>query len=85
MDITPYVGTIATVVIAFLGFYGAMTSRLTRMETKMDELAKQVEKHNNIVEKVYTHDRDIKTAFNRIDELKERDERLEQKIEKFHG
>lgn len=35
---------------------------------KVDELKKQVEKHNNLVERTAVVERDIKTAFNRIDE-----------------
>ena len=84
MDLTPYIGTIVTVVIAFLSFYGAMASRFTRMETKMDDLTHQVERHNNVIERTFALERDVKTAFTRIDELKERDEKLESKMEKLH-
>lgn len=36
---------------------------------KVDELTKQVEKHNNLVERIAVVERDIKTAFNRLDDL----------------
>ena len=85
MDISPYIGTIITVAIAFLSFYGAMASRFSRMEEKVDNLAKEVEKHNSVVERTAVNERDIKTAFNQLDTLRERDERLEAKIEKLHG
>ena len=84
MDITPYIGTITTVVIAFLGFYGAMAARFSRMEEKVDNLAKEVEKHNNVVERTAGLERDLNTAFKRIDELKAKDERIEAKMEKLH-
>ena len=35
---------------------------------KVDELRKDVEKHNQLVERVAVLERDNKTAFNRIDE-----------------
>ena len=35
---------------------------------KVDELRKDVEKHNNLVERVAILERDNKTAFNKIDE-----------------
>lgn len=38
---------------------------------KVDDLKKQVEKHNNLVERMAVVERDLKTAFNRIDENKE--------------
>ena len=95
MDFTPYIGSIVTVIIAILGFYGMITTRLTRMETKVDDmkdhidakvddLKEQVEKHNHVVERTYGLERDLNTAFKRIDELKERDEKIEQRMEKLH-
>lgn len=38
---------------------------------KVDDLKKQVEKHNNLVERMAVVERDLKTAFIRIDENKE--------------
>lgn len=38
------------------------------VEYKIEELKKQVEKHNHIVERTAVIERDLKTAFNRIDE-----------------
>ena len=35
---------------------------------KVDELRKDVEKHNQLVERTAVVERDIKTAFNKIDE-----------------
>ena len=37
---------------------------------KVDELRKDVEKHNNLVERVAILERDNKTAFNKIDETR---------------
>lgn len=84
MDITPYIGTIVTVVLAFVGFYGMVSTRLARTEQKIDDLAETVDRHNRVVERTHKLEADLNTAFKRIDELKERDEKLEQKIEKFH-
>ena len=66
-------------VIVFAGSYMAMNTRLTRIETKLDEnikntsekidiLREDVEKHNNLVERMAVAERDLKTAFVRIDE-----------------
>lgn len=38
---------------------------------KVDDLRKQVEKHNNLIERVAVVERDLKTAFNRIDETRQ--------------
>lgn len=85
MDISPYIGTIVTVVLAFVGFYGMVSTRLARTEQKIDDLAATVDKHNSVVERTAVNERDIKTAFNKLDELSEHDEKIEAKIEKLHG
>ena len=38
---------------------------------KVDELKKQVEKHNNLVERTAVVERDLKTAFSRIDDIRD--------------
>lgn len=85
MDISPYIGTIVTVVIAFGGTYAMMSSRLTKLETLIVDLRRDVEKHNNVVERTHKIEADLHTAFKRIDELKEHDEKIEQKMEKLHS
>lgn len=38
---------------------------------KIEELQKRVEKHNQIIERTYILERDTKTAFNEIKEIKD--------------
>ena len=47
---------------------------------KVDELRKDVEKHNQLVERVAVLERDNKTAFNRIDENKDDINKIRDKI-----
>lgn len=54
-----------------VGVYVAMSNRLTVLETKMDALAKSVEKHNGIVERTYKLESDMDTMWHRHDELRE--------------
>lgn len=72
MDITPYLGTIVTVIIAVGGVYAAISSRLTRLETMIDTLTKTVEKHNNVVERTYKAETDIENLYHRYDEINEK-------------
>lgn len=51
--------------------------RLVRLETKMDMLCEDVQKHNNLVERTYKVESDLNTAFKHIDQQRERIERLE--------
>lgn len=41
------------------------------IEYKIESLEKKVDKHNNVVERMIAVERDLKTSFNIIDELKE--------------
>ena len=95
MDITPYLSPIVAAVIAIVGAYVAMKNannakfeelRVQNAEqtAEIRALKEQVVKHNNVIERTFALERDMKTAFIRIDELKTRDEKIESKIEKFH-
>lgn len=46
---------------------------------KVDELKKQVEKHNGLVERMAVVERDLKTSFNRIDEQRQEIRELKNK------
>lgn len=96
MDLTPYIGSIVTIVIAVVGGYVAMKNAitqevqgirvdLTRVETKVDDLTTQVEKHNSVMERTFRLEEGMTTAYKRIDELREKDIRLEDKIDGLKG
>lgn len=73
MDITPYIGTIVTVVIAVGGFYIAIASRLTRLETLIDALTKTVDKHNHVVERTSKLEAEVDNLYHRYDEIRKED------------
>lgn len=92
MDITPYAGAIATIAVAVIGSYFAQKSASDRqfaqmmaqnaaMTAEIKALKEQVEKHNNVLERVYKLETNNKTLFKIIDELRERDEKIEGKID----
>ena len=79
------IGSLIVAVLGLIGniVASALTSNKAQavMETKLEDyakatddkitaLTKTVEKHNNLVERVAVLERDNKTAFNRIDELR---------------
>ncbi len=70
MDWTPYIGPIVTALIAAGGTYAAVSAKLARLETALTDLRRDVEKHNNVLERVYKLESDNATAFHRIDELR---------------
>ena len=81
MDITPYLGTIATVAIALVTFYGAVSTRLARLETKMDAVADGVRRTSSVAERTATMERDMKTCFMRIDEIRDEMHELRMRME----
>lgn len=77
MDITPYLGTIVTVLIAVGSVYAAISSRLAKLETMITDLRRDVEKHNSVIERTYNLEadmREVKTEvanlYHRYDDLK---------------
>lgn len=71
MDITPYVGTIVTVIIAVGSVYAAISSRLARIETQIENLLRETEKHNQVIERTYKVETEVENLYHRYDELKE--------------
>lgn len=77
--IAPVASGIVGAFISAFGVYVAITNRLTRLETLMEQLKDEVEKHNQMVERTYKLEADNATIWKRHDELTGRVERLEQK------
>lgn len=69
MDITPYLGTIVTVVIAVGSVYAAIASRLAKLETLITDLRRDVEKHNQVIERTYKLESRADAVDKRLDEL----------------
>lgn len=69
-------GIIGAIISAF-GVYVAITNRLTRTETLIEQLSERVDKHNDIIERTYKLEADSATSWKRYDELTARVERLE--------
>jgi len=67
VDWTPYIAPIVTVVIAVVTFYGMVSSRLARIETKVDDLTEDVRRHNGVVERTAIMERDQKAVWRNIE------------------
>lgn len=64
-----------------IGTFGGIITANKLTNFRIEQLEKKVEKHNTIVERTYILERDLKTAFNYIEEIKTRQEKEEDKIE----
>lgn len=70
MDWTTLIGPVLTAVVTGGGVYAAITNRLTRLETLIEGLRTEVEKHNQVVERTYKLETQQASAFHQLDELK---------------
>ena len=64
-----------------IGTFGGIITANKLTNFRIEQLEKKVEKHNTIVERTYILERDLKTAFNYIEEIKNRQDKEEDKIE----
>ena len=70
------IGIIPSVLVAIV----SVVSNNAIVKVKIEELEKHVNKHNEVVERTYTVERDLATYWSKYDELKERLVALEKKI-----
>lgn len=63
-------GIIGAIISAF-GVYVAITNRLTRLETLIDQLRDEVEKHNQMVERTYKLESDSAALTTRVERLEQ--------------
>lgn len=70
MDITPFIAPIATALCAFAGSYMAFSTRLTRVETKLDVLSERVERHNSVMERTARLEQENRNIYHQLDDLK---------------
>ena len=71
MDITPYLGSIVTIVLAIVGVYAAFSTRITKLETLIEVMQKTLNENNELTAHVYKIESDLKTAWLKIDNLKD--------------
>lgn len=75
---------IGNIIVAALALIGTLVgSVLSSNKTtalisyRLDQLEKKVEKHNTVVERTYKLEKDLSTAFTRIDGLREDIQKIE--------
>lgn len=70
MEWTTLIGPVLTAVITGGGVYAAITNRLTRLETLIESLRSEVEKHNQIVERTFKLESEQGNILHQLDEIK---------------
>lgn len=69
------IGIVPSVLVAIV----SIVSNNAIIKVKIEELEKHVNKHNQVVERTYTLERDLATYWSKYDEIKSRIDRIENK------
>lgn len=67
--VAPIVSAIVAAGFSAFGVYVAITNRLTKLETLIETLKNEVEKHNQIVERTYALEAKVETFDERLSRL----------------
>lgn len=67
------IGIVPSVIVAIV----SIVSNNAIIKVKIEELEKHVDKHNQVIERTYTLERDLATYWSKYDELKDRVNRIE--------
>lgn len=68
---------LATVIVGIISFAGTLVgsySGIKLMTYRIEQLERKVEKHNNVIERVYIIEEQMKVANHRIDDLERSEE-----------
>ena len=80
LDPTIIVG-ILSVIGTLIGSFGGVMAANKLTNYRIAELEKKVDKHNTVIERTFIVERDMKTAFNYIDEFKKDIKILKEEIQ----
>lgn len=69
--IATIIGALISGVVSLLVSSHQHDKAMALVEYRIGELEEKMDKHNNLVERTAVIERDLKTAFNRIDETKQ--------------
>ena len=79
--ISSYISAAVTLIVCLISNHSQSEKTRALMEYKIDELTKRVDKHNNVVERMYAleekmsvHEEQIKVANHRIEDLERKGE-----------
>ena len=62
MDITPYLGSIITIVLAVVGVYAVFSTRITKLKTLIEVIQKTLSDNSEQNVRLYKLENDLNTA-----------------------
>jgi len=79
-DIETLVAPIISIIVSVVVAWVAWSSRLAVLETKLDDLAEDVRKHNNLVERMTRLEVSDKAQWERLDERRSECHELQHEV-----
>ena len=79
-DIETLVAPIISIIVSVVVAWVAWSSRLAVLETKIDDLAEDVRKHNDLVERVTKLEVNDKAQWERLDERRDECHELQHEV-----
>lgn len=79
--VAPIVSIVVSVIVAWI----AMSTRLAVLETKIDDLAEDVRKHNDLIERVTKLEVNDKAQWERLDERRAQANATEHELHQLHN
>lgn len=80
LDIETLVAPVISVIVSVVVAWVAWSSRLAVLETKLDDLAEDVRKHNNLVERMARLEISDKAQWERLDERRDECHELQKEV-----
>lgn len=71
LSLASFVGPVISALCAFAGSWLAFSTRLTRVEEKVDSLTTSVNKHNEVIERTFKLEERMEGALHSLDDLKD--------------
>ena len=70
IELSTFIGPIISALCSFAGCWLAFSTRLTRVETKLDVIEKKQDKHNDVIERTYKIEERLAYIDHSIDDIK---------------
>lgn len=70
IELSAFIGPILSALCAFGGSWLAFSTRLAKVETKVDNLTDSVNKHNQVIERTFKLEERMDGALHSLDEVK---------------
>lgn len=71
IELSVFIGPAISALCAFAGSWFAFSTRLTRVEEKVDNLTTSVNKHNEVIERTFKLEERMDGALHSLDDLKD--------------